>query len=120
VLDCSTADAFLRVQQKILKFLCCGEPQGGDNSRMDYSAKGFDFAWKISVSLLSGGLLITPVAILYLVTLTDITRFVVVAAFLSAFVVTMTILEQKASHLILGLSAYGAVLVAFLGNLAQN
>ncbi|OTA98632.1 hypothetical protein M426DRAFT_17230 [Hypoxylon sp. CI-4A] len=73
---------------------------------------------KVIVAFISGVLLLFPVAILFLVELSRVVSFVVVVVFIFAFVTVMSKLDANWDTILVGLSAYMAVLVTFLSNLA--
>ncbi|KAI0849939.1 hypothetical protein F5Y00DRAFT_261047 [Daldinia vernicosa] len=75
---------------------------------------------KVVVVFASGVLLLSPVAILLLVSLSRAESFVVVVAFDFAFVAALTWLKCNWETILVGLSAYMAVLVTFLSNLEQG
>ncbi|KAI1407020.1 hypothetical protein F5Y13DRAFT_183736 [Hypoxylon sp. FL1857] len=75
---------------------------------------------KVLVAFASGVLLLSPVAILFLVDLTRAESFVVVVVFMFTFVAVMSSLNTNWYTILVGLSAYMAVLVTFLSNLAQE
>ncbi|KAI0840117.1 hypothetical protein F5Y06DRAFT_263687 [Hypoxylon sp. FL0890] len=75
---------------------------------------------KVVAAFLSGALLLSPVAILFLVDLTRVISFVVVVVFMFAFVAVMSWLKTTWYTILVGLCAYMAVLVTFLSNLAQG
>lgn len=75
---------------------------------------------KVLVAFTSGVLLLSPVAILFLVDLSRAQSFGVVVAFIFAFVAIMSSLNTNWDTILVGLSAYMAVLVTFLSNLEQR
>ncbi|OTB11447.1 hypothetical protein K445DRAFT_26609 [Daldinia sp. EC12] len=68
----------------------------------------------------SGVLLLSPVAILFLVTLSRGLSFMVVVIFIFAFVAVLSCFNSKWDTILVGLSAYMAVLATFLSNLEQG
>ncbi|KAI1377282.1 hypothetical protein F4677DRAFT_415789 [Hypoxylon crocopeplum] len=75
---------------------------------------------KVLVAFASGVLLLSPVAILFLVDLSRVQSFAVVVVFLFAFVAALSSLNTNWDTILVGLSAYMAVLVTFLSNLEQG
>ncbi|KAI1075824.1 hypothetical protein F5B20DRAFT_366223 [Whalleya microplaca] len=75
---------------------------------------------KVLVAFASGVLLLSPIAILFLVDLSREASFGVIVAFLFAFVAVMISLNTNTYTVLVGLSAYMAVLVTFLSNLEQG
>lgn len=75
---------------------------------------------KVLVAFFSGVLLLSPVAILFLVDLSRGQSFGVVVVFLLAFVAVLSALKTNWDTMLVGLSAYMAVLVTFLSNLEQG
>ncbi|KAI8966123.1 hypothetical protein F5Y11DRAFT_213877 [Daldinia sp. FL1419] len=75
---------------------------------------------KTLVVFVSGGLLICPMAILFLVNLSRVWSFVVVVFFNFAFGAVLVYQNYKLETILVGLSAYMAVLVTFLSNLQQG
>ncbi|KAI0129200.1 hypothetical protein F4776DRAFT_627826 [Hypoxylon sp. NC0597] len=73
---------------------------------------------KVIVAFASGVLLLSPVAILFLGNLTKVGSFGVVVGFMFLFVAVMSWLNTNWYTILVGLSAYMAVLVTFLSNLA--
>ncbi|KAI1776179.1 hypothetical protein F4818DRAFT_373295 [Hypoxylon cercidicola] len=78
------------------------------------------FPIKVTTAFTSGVLLLAPVAILFLGDLSKRVSFVVVVIFLFAFVAVMSYLKTNWDTMLVGLSAYMAVLVTFLSNLEQG
>ncbi|KAL7625510.1 hypothetical protein AAE478_004730 [Parahypoxylon ruwenzoriense] len=75
---------------------------------------------KVIVAFTSGVLLLSPIAILFLVDLSRAQSFGVVVSFLFLFVAVMSSLNTNWDTILVGLSAYMAVLVTFLSNLEQR
>ncbi|KAI1138874.1 hypothetical protein F5Y05DRAFT_382710 [Hypoxylon sp. FL0543] len=75
---------------------------------------------KVLIAFGSGALLLSPVAILFLADLTRPQSFAVVVTFMFTFVAVMSYLNTNWHTILVGLSAYMAVLVTFLSNLAQG
>ncbi|KAI1466479.1 uncharacterized protein F4812DRAFT_465730 [Daldinia caldariorum] len=75
---------------------------------------------KVSVVFGSGVLLLSPVAILFLVNLPRGLSFAVVVVFIFAFVVVLASFNSNWDTILVGLSAYMAVLATFLSNLEQG
>ncbi|KAI0381740.1 hypothetical protein F5Y04DRAFT_254254 [Hypomontagnella monticulosa] len=75
---------------------------------------------KVLVAFTSGVLLLSPVAILFLGDLSRGASFGVVVAFIFLFVAVMSSLNTNWDTILVGLSAYMAVLVTFLSNLEQR
>ncbi|OTA61229.1 hypothetical protein K449DRAFT_434992 [Hypoxylon sp. EC38] len=73
---------------------------------------------KVTVAFASGVLLLSPVAILFLGNLTKVGSFGVVVGFMFLFVAVMSWLNTNWHTILVGLSAYMAVLVTFLSNLS--
>ncbi|KAK6952006.1 hypothetical protein Daesc_006532 [Daldinia eschscholtzii] len=76
--------------------------------------------FKILVIFGSGVLLLSPVAILFLVDLPRDKSFGVVVAFIFAFVFVLACFNSNWDTILVGLSAYMAVLATFLSNLEQG
>ncbi|OTA76826.1 hypothetical protein M434DRAFT_18434 [Hypoxylon sp. CO27-5] len=73
---------------------------------------------KVIVAFVSGVLLLTPIAILFLVNLTKASSFGVVVSFLFLFVAVMSYFNTNLHTILVGLCAYMAILVTFLSNLS--
>ncbi|KAI2473837.1 hypothetical protein F4781DRAFT_379074 [Annulohypoxylon bovei var. microspora] len=108
---------------KLLKHLCClcgGTPPSSetDDLRVAYSARPFYLCIKALIVFGSLSLMVIPVSLLYLKM--DWSRGIYLAVvFISSaiFALAMAMFESRTDHLLVGLAAYYAVLVAFLSNL---
>ncbi|KAF3069004.1 hypothetical protein GL218_08223 [Daldinia childiae] len=90
------------------------------NSNLEIDNWILVFLLKVVVVFMSGVLLLSPVAILLLVNLSRAESFIVVVAFNFAFVAALACLNCNWDTILIGLSAYMAVLVTFLSNLEQG
>ncbi|KAI2623196.1 hypothetical protein GGR54DRAFT_638439 [Hypoxylon sp. NC1633] len=89
----------------------------GDQAQViEIEKRSVKIFFKILVASFSGALLLSPVAILFLVELSRGLSFVVVVAFLLLFVIALSTTASWET-LLFGLSAYMAVLVTFLANI---
>ncbi|KAI1654060.1 hypothetical protein F4813DRAFT_372027 [Daldinia decipiens] len=91
-----------------------------ENFNLEIDNRILVVAFKVLVVFTSGLLLLSPVAILLLVNLSRSLSFVVVVVFSFAFVAALTCLKSNWDTILVGLSAYMAVLVTFLSNLEQG
>ncbi|KAI8623708.1 hypothetical protein F5Y19DRAFT_491998 [Xylariaceae sp. FL1651] len=102
-----------------VRYLCCGtllSSKGHTRQRVKYSRVHFHWLLKALIGLVSSALVLAPVGILFLGNLSKPISFVVVVIFGLAFTIIMLAFEQPTSHLLVGLAAFYAVLVAFLSN----
>ncbi|KAI2773462.1 hypothetical protein F4815DRAFT_488216 [Daldinia loculata] len=91
-----------------------------ENSNLEIDNRILVVFLKVVVAFMSGVLLLFPVAILLLVNLSRAESFIVVVAFNFAFVAALAYLNCNWDTILVGLSAYMAVLVTFLSNLEQG
>ncbi|KAI1802959.1 hypothetical protein F4811DRAFT_572497 [Daldinia bambusicola] len=84
------------------------------------SNRGLEVVFKILLVFVSGLLMLSPVAILFLANLPRGLSFGVVVVFSFAFVVVLALLNSNWETILVGLSAYMAVLATFLSNLEQG
>ncbi|KAI1398089.1 hypothetical protein F4819DRAFT_46553 [Hypoxylon fuscum] len=92
----------------------------GRRPGIEIDKRFFVITIKILVASTSGMLLLSPVAILFLLDLSREQSFGVVVSFLFLFVAVMSSLNTNWDTILVGLSAYTAVLVTFLSNLEQG
>ncbi|KAI1479731.1 hypothetical protein F4774DRAFT_425656 [Daldinia eschscholtzii] len=112
--------------QRHLKFLdrIFGRTQQSDSQdsspEIELSNLALIVFFKILLIFGSGVLLLSPVAILFLVDLPRDKSFGVVVAFIFAFVFVLACFNSNWDTILVGLSAYMAVLATFLSNLEQE
>ncbi|KAI0119606.1 hypothetical protein F4814DRAFT_412607 [Daldinia grandis] len=90
-----------------------------ENFNLEIDNRILTVFFKVLVVFISGVLLLSPVAILLLVNLSRAQSFGVVVSFSFAFVAVLAWLNCNWDTILVGLSAYMAVLVTFLSNLEQ-
>ncbi|KAI1377284.1 hypothetical protein F4677DRAFT_51323 [Hypoxylon crocopeplum] len=104
---------------KLLQHVCCiTESKEADDPRIAYGLRGFELLFRALLELASLSLLLVPVSMLYLGVGWSRAQYlavVVVAAVI--FGGAMTAFEPRTAHLLVGLTAFFAVLVTFLSNL---
>ncbi|KAI0840119.1 hypothetical protein F5Y06DRAFT_248513 [Hypoxylon sp. FL0890] len=109
----------------LLKHVCClfcsdtlPSSSEADDPLVAYSLRPFELFFKGFLALGNLTLLIIPVSLLYLEMGWTRTQYLIVVAVSSAaFAFAMALFEPRTAHLLVGLSAYFAVLVTFLSNL---
>ncbi|KAI1407019.1 hypothetical protein F5Y13DRAFT_142979 [Hypoxylon sp. FL1857] len=99
---------------------CCGDPppSEADDPRVAYSLRPFELLFKAFLTLGSLGLLTIPVTLLYIEmgwSRGEYLSVVVASSVVFAFV--MAYFEPRTAHLLVGITAFFAVLVSFLSNL---
>ncbi|KAI2641743.1 hypothetical protein GGS26DRAFT_586140 [Hypomontagnella submonticulosa] len=100
-----------------LKRFCCLFG-GADDSLLTYSLQPFEVFFKTLLVLALLALLITPVSILYIaVGWTRAQYLAVVIVSSTLFAGAMALFEPRTAHLLVGITAFFAVLVTFLSNI---
>jgi hypothetical protein len=96
------------------------DKDGHNNLHFEYNSTFFLSTFKALVGIFTSSILLSPVAILYLVPLSKGAAFAVIVTFLLAFVITMVIADSRVVTMLFGLCAFMAVLVNFLSNVMEN
>ncbi|EPE25523.1 hypothetical protein GLAREA_01435 [Glarea lozoyensis ATCC 20868] len=85
------------------------------------SSARLSIAAKIGISLLAISIMLAPVLVIFLCELSRALQAAIVAVFLAACVAVMVVMEELTEHtLFLCIAAYGAILVAILGNVMSR
>ncbi|RYP51357.1 hypothetical protein DL768_003285 [Monosporascus sp. mg162] len=110
-----------RREKKGLRFISwlTGEPAPA-RGYTAYGVRAFEWLFNGMLALMACALFLTPVGTLYLGPLSPGGLFGVTVAFSFVFVVIMVILERRTGPMLLGISAYMAVINVFLSNANQQ